>query len=701
MEAHRRTYFTRRGLALTRPTASGPALPKGARALDSTRTSSLPAQGAAQGAAQGSSQYAELDLIAGEMHYFRLDPRDWRPCLETMRDRCGVALVSTCAPWCLHEIRAGRFDWQGEFDLGRFLDLIGELGMRALIRPGPYVGAELTYFGLPGRVLRKSEVMAMTSRDTPAWLPAPTRMFPVPSYASRAFQGEVRGWFAALAEVVAPRLCPDGPVVAVQVDSGAPLSYRRGAYDLDYHPDALSWWREFSGDRPAPRGWSEEAAGDCVRWVAFKDEYTARSRTWLGEALDDAGLFGLARYHSAPPSDPHWLASPRASRASDLAGLNFHDNPRDYQAVRRRALYLASTGKPVPFAPEVGMGGSAWLLPMTSPAAPDEQRAVLLTLLAAGVRGFNLHMMVERERWYGGVIDTIGDLRAEFSWLPALVEALTNVGFSGLRRWAPVALMVSRADARFALATSVVDPLSPMIGELLGLGPAGAAELAEDESGRRYRRFLAACEQALDLAQVPYDIVDEGVEIDKLAGYRAVIAPTLGRVDRGAWQRLHEAAGRGVQVVIGPERPKFDQYGDELGADAGLPERTGLIQAASLDDVSGLADDLLAVAGDLPEEWSAEEDCIDCSLFVSPGADAGEGEKERPAVFFVGNRAGQAVNASLLVVSKVVLMDPLADESFTADDDGAVTVPMGGYRVRMLIVNTCGQSAKTPPGCAR
>lgn len=583
-------------------------------------------------------------------------------------------MVSTYVPWGVHEIRPGRFDWQSEFDLGRFLDLIGELDMRAIIRPGPHINAELTYFGFPERILRTPEALAVTGRDTPAWLPVPPRMFPVPSYASQVFREQVRGWFAAVGEIVAPRLCPDGPIIAVQVDNEAQMFFRLGAYDLDYHPDALRWWREFSGDRPAPRAWSADAAGECARWVHFKDEYTARSLTWLGQALDDAGITGIARYHNLPPSDPSWLDLPRAAGACHLAGLDFYYRSQDYEVTRRRALYLAGTGAPLPFAPEVGMGGPPWLPPMT----PEDQRDTLLALLAAGVRGFNLYMMVERERWYGGAIDATGEIHSDYEWLSPVLAALAKVEWSRLWRPAQVALVWSRAEARFALASSAADPLSPAIGEFLGLGPAGAAEVATDESAAQHRRWLVACEQALDVAQIPYDIVDEGVSLEVLAGYHAVIAPTLTRVERALWRRLHQAAERGVQVVIGPRRPARDQYDEPLGEDAAPPVRAGLIRPQSITDTAGFADDLAAIAGDLPDEWSAEESGIDCALFV-------DGD-ERPRVLFVGNRTPDAMTAPILAVPDAVLVDAITDESFRTGPDGAFEVPLGGYRVRMLLI---------------
>lgn len=646
MEQHRRTFFTRRGIAVR---ASGPP-------------------------SSGGPEHVERDLIAGELHYWRLDPRDWQPCLAAMRD-LGVTVVSTYVPWGVHEIRPGRYDWSQEFNLARFLDVIGEQDMAAIVRPGPHINAELTFFGFPERILKDPDMQAVTGRGTPAWLPAPARMFPVPSYASQAFQEQVRTWFAAVGEIVAPRLAPDGPVIAVQVDNEAQMFFRLGAYDLDYHADALAWWHEFADGAEPPRAWSAERAGACARWVHFKDEYTARSLTWLGQALDAAGMTGVARYHNLPPSEPSFIDLPRTAAAGALAGMDFYHQATDYRSLRRRSLYLAGSAEPLSFAPEVGVGGPLWLPPMS----PSDQQNTLLALLSAGVRAFNLYMLVERERWYGAAIDNTGAVRPESAWLGRLLASLAEVGWTELARPAPVALIWSRAEARFAVASSVADPITPVLAEFLQLGPAGAAELALDESAAQHRRWQEACQSALDLAQIPYDIVDAGVPLEKLTQYRAVIAPTLTRVDRQLWRGLRALSAGGAVVVVGPEVPTRDEYDAALGEDAGLPANAGLIQPQSMADINGFADDLAAIAGELPEEWSAETDDTDCSLFVA--ADA------RPAVLFVGNRSAGEMQSRVVVPPATRLVDAVTDEVHQADADDCVEISLSGYQTRMFLVD--------------
>ena len=95
------------------------------------------------------------------------------------------------------------------------------------------------------------------------------------------------------------------------------MFFRLGAYDHDYHPDAIAWWREASGlDGEPPRAWDPAMPARCVAWVRFKDS-TSRARSARSRrSLDDVGLGGVARFHNLPPGH-HGLYDLRADPARD------------------------------------------------------------------------------------------------------------------------------------------------------------------------------------------------------------------------------------------------------------------------------------------------------------------------------------------------------------------------------------------------
>jgi beta-galactosidase len=188
-----------------------------------------------------------VPLYAGSVHYWRLDPSEWRACLEATK-ALGMRLVDTYIPWGVHEIAPGVLELgerDPQRDVAAFLRLAHELGLYVIARPGPHINAELTHFGIPERIVWDPACQARTPRGNPVMLPMVPFAFPVPSYASEAFIDEAARYFNALGPVLAPLVWPNGPIVLLQVDNEGALYFRDGAYDQDYHPDAVRLYRAF------------------------------------------------------------------------------------------------------------------------------------------------------------------------------------------------------------------------------------------------------------------------------------------------------------------------------------------------------------------------------------------------------------------------------------------------------------------------
>lgn len=660
MEARRRTWFDGRGLVIAGP---GPADPPGA-------PSSLP-------------NHRPLAFYAGAMHYWRVEPARWARCLRAMHD-LGLTIVETYVPWRVHEPAPGQLGWQHERDLARFLEAAHAEGLAVVLRPGPHVNAELTSFGMPDHVLADPACQALGARGAPVWMPSPPRAWPVPSYASTVFHARVHAWFAAVAEVVRPYLAPDGPVVAIGVDNEAQMFFRLGAYDHDYHPDAIAAWRAASGlDGEPPRAWDAGEAARCISWVRWKDQYTAHALAAFGKALDDVGLGGVARFHNLPPGH-HGLYDLRGIQRAigGPVGIDAYTPRPEFRALRQRAIAAVGNASPIPIAFEVGVGFFPWFPPLDAGDDPSRERDHLLSLLAAGIRGFNLFMAVERDRYYGAAIDKTGALERHAAWIPTLLATLAEVAWPTLRRAAAIAVVDTRADARFGQATCAIDPMTPVVAELLGLGPGGAAELGGDPAAITQRRWQAAITRALDVARVPYTIVDESASAAELAELRAVIVPTLDRLDRGLAHTLrelieHPAGHKRTIVVIGPGTPTHDELGQPF-AEA-VPRRVGRLKAGSLDDLPGLAADLAILAGEHLPAWQIERpEDVHAYAHADPAGEV--------RVVFVASDLAKPATAVLLVDDTTrALRDPFSHER-VIPDGGAATVSLAARGVRMFVV---------------
>ncbi|HTJ71667.1 MAG TPA: beta-galactosidase family protein [Actinospica sp.] len=148
----------------------------------------------------GVSIYHDGDrVLSGAVHYFRTQPRQWRERLALLR-AMGLDTIETYVPWNLHEPRPGVYDFAGLADLDGFLRTAAGCGLRAIVRPGPYICAEWDNGGLP------------------AWLRA-DREIPL-RCADPSFLEPVDRWF----DVLIPRLAAHqatrgGNVIMVQVEN--------------------------------------------------------------------------------------------------------------------------------------------------------------------------------------------------------------------------------------------------------------------------------------------------------------------------------------------------------------------------------------------------------------------------------------------------------------------------------------------------
>lgn len=93
-------------------------------------------------------------LIGGEFHYFRVPAPLWEERLMKMK-AMGANLISVYIAWNMHEPEEGKQRWDGDYDLGRFLSLCEKYGFYVLIKPGPYICAELDFGGHPDWLIKK------------------------------------------------------------------------------------------------------------------------------------------------------------------------------------------------------------------------------------------------------------------------------------------------------------------------------------------------------------------------------------------------------------------------------------------------------------------------------------------------------------------------------------------------------------------
>jgi beta-galactosidase len=670
----------------------------------------------------------QVPLLAGSVHYWRLDPRDWRACLEATKG-LGVRLVDVYIPWNVHEIAPGRLELgrgDPQRDVGHFLRLAHEVGLYAIARPGPHINAELTYFGIPERVVWDPACQARTPRNNPVMLPMLPFAFPVPSYASEAFLDEATRYFQLLGPTLSPLLYPDGPIVMVQIDNEGALYFRDGAYDQDYHPDAVRLYRDFlrakyhtiealqaayprrSNEAPPAEGdasddarfativpptrFDAETTADLGRhldWVEFHEHLLARSFDRFAKALSAAGIDGLPTSHNLPPGQETTpLNAARVTRSVDLVGLDYYQKAgRESRVIisrRTSELAVRCDGLGLPaFACEMGAG----FPPFFPPLDERDSAFTVLAALAYGLRGFNIYMAVERDRWIGAPIDPHGRPRPFAAFWRKLSAALAHTSFYDLRRSAPVRILTPRSERRLARVMHAFGPITGAFFAVAGAGP--RERVSEHDLGLGYPlaveadAFTRTLEQALEARGVPFaQIGGEDREIS-MEGARWILCATAGGLHPGLFHLLENAAQAGARVTIGPREPAFDGALRPLKEPLDPSRLRGTGPPAPII----LADDPAAVAD------AVSRAVVDLALPAYPCDPDGvfatvhEDEAGRPRVLFLINPGDADVIARTAVGAATTRAVDVLDDTTYEARRGALEVRLKPRTVRMLALS--------------
>ncbi|MGH7271205.1 MAG: beta-galactosidase, partial [Polyangiaceae bacterium] len=440
---------------------------------------------------------AALPLWAGAMHYWRHSPEEWRAGLEAIRSM-GLRLVDTTVPLGLHETAPGQYDF-GErnpaLDVARFIGMAQDVGLHCILRLGPRVDADLAFFGLPECIVWDPKCQEVTPGGRPIVLPALPIASPVPNHLSKVFTGEVTRWLRSVRAKLSHLRWPDGPIVLVESES--------------------------------------------VRM------------------LREAGFDGLPVIRRAPGRGTATRSERGRSRDSDLpiVTLRHRATRADHFTILRRTTEIVSVcvGREKPPFADVGAGFS----PLSSLRDGHDSLYALMCGLAYGLRGFSLHMAVERDRWIGAPIDRAGRLRPLGGRCARMLGALDRLNFHTLRRRAPVCLMMPHA-----LRPRATDAFGAIVPRLLrdagweeaaiarNLGLSARSAVAAEE----YLRYFA---RSLHERGVPFGFEADDVEVaDRANDATWVICATPGRLKPATLRRLRLARKGGALVTVGPLAPR-------------------------------------------------------------------------------------------------------------------------------------------------
>lgn len=87
-------------------------------------------------------------LISGSIHYPRSTPEMWEDLIMKAKEG-GLDVIDTYVFWNGHEPSPGNYNFEGRYDLVRFLEIIQKAGLYAHLRIGPYICGEWNFGGFP------------------------------------------------------------------------------------------------------------------------------------------------------------------------------------------------------------------------------------------------------------------------------------------------------------------------------------------------------------------------------------------------------------------------------------------------------------------------------------------------------------------------------------------------------------------------
>lgn len=142
----------------------------------------------------------EFRIKSGAFHYFRALPEYWEDILTKIK-AAGLNTVETYTCWNLHEPHKGEFDFSGMLDLERFIETADKVGLKVILRTGPFICAEWEAGGLPAWLLKSEYNIRFRC-------------------ASENYLVHLRDWFKVLLAKIRPHLDTNGGnVIALALEN--------------------------------------------------------------------------------------------------------------------------------------------------------------------------------------------------------------------------------------------------------------------------------------------------------------------------------------------------------------------------------------------------------------------------------------------------------------------------------------------------
>ncbi|WP_143315618.1 beta-galactosidase [Clostridium sp. HBUAS56017] len=188
-------------------------------------------------------------LITADYPYYRDKKEFWNEKLDEIK-RLGISIVTFYIPWRHHSAQnyvSIKYFFSGEIynnsDINFLLRLIREKNMYCIIKPGPFIHAEIKHGGLPDFVL-KGEFENILNYDGKAIKYMNTEL---PNPLNEDFFNLTKEWFDNICyNILEVNAYPRGPIIGIQVgNEGIYCNANSNITDYDFSPKGLDNYNNY------------------------------------------------------------------------------------------------------------------------------------------------------------------------------------------------------------------------------------------------------------------------------------------------------------------------------------------------------------------------------------------------------------------------------------------------------------------------
>jgi len=508
--------------------------------------------------------------VSAEIHYFRVPKRYWSICFELIK-KAGFRIISSYVPWNLHEEKPGVFDFQGldnpYKDLIVFLELAREFGFKIILRPGPWIKGEWSNGGLPDYIFADESLIA---RDATGGLLLAKNSGGVkagyqPCYLHPKYLNHAKRYIGGLVEAIQNYIFPKGPVFLVQLDNEINFGSNDKLFDADYnshivnelYPSYLEEKYEMPKNLPACYGKIKnfnEAAPPIellltkpdhlilyFDWIEFKGKMVSEYINTLKDRWESLGV-GCIFSVTVPTSLDFTIPIPweniRGEKTILGTSIDYSDDIN--QVTRKLRLTQSLTG--YSWSSQLAAGAPRESENLPAPTDYRHQRFLLISSLAAGLKGVNYYMFVGREHWGGSQLEKDGTVTESYDDIRKLNLAFGVMDLSSTNSSSKIAIGLYKPYLWYNQITSAGNfaYINDLVNQTF-------ANIQVDFAGLNY-----------DYDVYDLDNLDENWRPEDFGDTKILFVPCADYMSDQLQKKLHELIAGGMTVVFIGLMPKFN-----------------------------------------------------------------------------------------------------------------------------------------------